>query len=209
MRFLNRQEAGKHLAAKLQVFKGNNSLVLALPRGGVVIGREISDILNLPLGLVIVKKLSHPLYPEYAIGAVAEKDKPIYSSSDVAEINSSWLKTAEELAYKLIEYRRQLYYGKDFVLPNVKGKTIILVDDGLATGLTMKAAIMHIRKLEPNQIIVAVPVASLSSMSLIKSLSDRIVSLDDPSNFLGTVGSHYQQFEQVTDKEVKQLLRRS
>lgn len=206
MRFLNRREAGKQLATKLMDFKAKDSLVLALPRGGVVVAREISEMLNLPLGTVLVKKLSHPYYPEYAIGAVAENDKPIYSSPEVTAINSSWLKTAEDDAHSLIEHRRQLYYGKHFVPPEVYKKTIILVDDGIATGLTMKAAIRHVRKLKPKQIIVAVPVASLSSIALIKPLIDQLIIVDNPNNFLGSVGSHYDEFEQISDREVKRLL---
>lgn len=207
MRYVNRQDAGQRLGQALRRFKDDNTVVLALPRGGVVVGAEVARTLLAPLGLVLVRKIGHPHNPEYAIGAIAEDEPPVYNEHERLSAGGHWLKQAESDAKKLIEKRRKLYYGKDFRPPEVKGKTVIIVDDGIATGLTMEAAVKAVQGQNPAKVIVAVPVAPADSVDALLELADEVVLLDKPENFQGAVGAHYQQFEQTNDEEVRELLR--
>lgn len=209
MQFLNRIEAGKQLARELISYKNKYSVVLALPRGGVVLGLEVARLLGASLGLVLVKKIGHPSYSEYAIGAIAEDQQPIYNKNEAQLLERTWMKKTEEEVYSLINKRRDFYYGKDFMNPDIKDRTVILVDDGIATGLTMQAAIKFVKTRSPRSVIVAVPVAPPDSVALLKKMADKVVVLDDPAHFLGSVSSHYQEFDQVSDDEVKTLLRKS
>jgi predicted phosphoribosyltransferase len=207
MSYANRQDAGKRLARALRRFKGKDTIVLALPRGGIVLGAEVARELKAPLGLVLVRKIGHPSYPEYAIGAVAEDEKPVYNKDEIAVINDKWLKEAEKSARELIEHRRKLYYGEDFVPPEVTDKVVLIVDDGIATGLTMEAAVWAMRNKHAKRIVVAVPVTSIESAETLGDIADEVIVLDKPEAFMGAVGAHYQEFTQVDDKEVKALLR--
>lgn len=208
MLYESRQQAGQYLAEKLMHFKnGEDVVVLALPRGGVVLGAEVAHALQAPLGVVLVRKIGHPSDPEYAIGAIAENDSPIYDKYELHDIDKAWLKQAETDARQLIENRRKLYYGEGSGPPSCENKTVILVDDGIATGLTMRVAIQAIRKQKPKQIVVAVPVAPLDTTQNLQEYADQIIVLDKPENFRGSVGAHYEQFEQVDDEEVIRLLK--
>ena len=206
MRYVNRQDAGQRLAKVLRRFAKDDVVVLALPRGGIVLGAEVARELEAPLGLVLVRKIGHPSYAEYAIGAVVEGEPPLYNENEIAAIDEKWLKQAEVAARKLIERRRKLYYGEDLVPAEVAGRVVILVDDGIATGLTMEAAVRATRNKHPKRIIVAAPVASAETLNELESLADEVVILDKPKSFMGAVGSHYTEFEQVDDKEVRELL---
>ena len=206
MRYYDRQDAGQRLARRLKRFENNDIVVLALPRGGIVLGVEVARVLGAPLGLVLVRKIGHPAYSEYAIGAVAEEEAPIYNEDELLGIDKAWLKSAVASARQLIEHRHELYYEDGFVPPNVEGKTVILVDDGIATGLTMKAAVRAVQNKQAKRVIVAVPVASQESVGTLETIADEVIVLDDPRKFLGAVGAHYQQFEQVDDEEVRTLL---
>lgn len=205
--YIDRRDAGKRLANVLRHFKGKDTLVLALPRGGVVLGVEVAKKLQAPLDVVLVRKIGHPAYAEYALGALAEGEKPIYNESEVEVIDKNWLKEAEASARKLIRQRRKLYYDDAFSSPAVKGKTVILVDDGIATGLTMNAAVLAMRKKQAKRVIVAVPVAPRDSVDALEAIADEVVVLDNPEDFLGAVGSHYNEFDEVNDEEVRALLR--
>lgn len=208
MSYINREDAGRRLARALWRFRGaDDTVVLALPRGGVVLGAEVARALGVPLGLVLVRKIGHPSYAEYAIGAIAEDYEPVYNEGEAKTIGKDWLREAESEARELIRQRRDLYYGNDFQPPVVKHKTVILVDDGIATGLTMKAAVQATRNKQARHIIVAVPIASKGSLETMETIADKVVVLDNPEDFVGTVGGHYQEFEQVDDEEVRALLR--
>lgn len=207
MGYINRQDAGKRLAEALGRFKGKSVVVLALPRGGVALGVEVARALGAPLGLMLVRKIGHPSYHEYAIGAVAEGEKPTYNESEVALIDKKWLEEAERSALEVLEHRRRLYYGGSFKPPEIMGKTVVIVDDGIATGLTMEAAVRAVQNKHPKRVVVAVPVASQDSVDTLENIADEVVVLDDPESFSGAVGSHYQQFDQVDDEEVQALLR--
>lgn len=201
MRFYDRSEAGQILADKLSRYKVKNLVVLALPRGGVVLGAIIAKRLGAAFGIVIVQKLGHPFDPEYALGAVAEDDEPVVGD-ETDKIDKIWYKKVVESARQEIKRRRKLYFGDIYTAPNVKGKTVILVDDGIATGFTFVAAVQFIKNRDPKKIIMAAPVASEESVNMLQELADEIVLLDDPSDFLGSVGAHYDRFEQIDDQEV-------
>lgn len=206
IRYADRQDAGKQLAKALERFSSDDPVVLALPRGGIVLGAEVARALGAPLGLVLVRKLGHPDYSEYAIGAIAEDEQPLYNQAEIASIDKDWLMQAEISARKLIAQRRKLYYGKQVVPPSVGGKTVILVDDGIATGLTMSMAVRAVRHKRPRRVVVAVPVAPPESVASLQTVADEVIVLDKPDDFLGAVAAHYQEFPQVTDDEVKTLL---
>lgn len=205
MRFTDRHDAGKQLAARLGEFRGRNTIVLALPRGGVVPAAEIARELHAPLGVIVVRKISHPLSEEYAIGAIAENDRPIYDDEAVRMVDEEWLEQAE--LYSTAEIaKRQAAYHKVAPPLDSHNKTVIVVDDGMATGLTMKAALKHVRNSHPAKIILALPVASSESLITVRPYTDEILLLDDPAHFLGAVGAHYRSFDQVTNEEVCTLL---
>ncbi len=207
MRYFNRQDAGIQLAHKLGRYKGKAAVVLALPRGGVILGKEVANALGVDLGLVLVRKIGHPYYSEYAIGALAEDETPIYNEYELVVTDAAWRKRAEVSARKLLEKRRRLYYGEGFVAPDLKNQTVILVDDGIATGLTMQAAVQSVKHKGAKGVVVAAPVASAESITMLKGVADEVIVLDDPNNFMGSVGAHYIEFAQVNDEEVKSLLR--
>ena len=207
VRYNNRQQAGKKLARALKSYKGANTIVLALPRGGIVLGREVAKDLHVPLGLVLVRKIGHPHNSEFAVGAVAEDEKPIYNPGEKALLDPKWLKNTEVEARKLIEKRKKIYYGKTFHPPEISGKTVILVDDGIATGLTMIAAVLSVQHKNPEKVVVAAPVASQESLNTIRTIADEVLVLDPPETFIGAIGAHYITFDQVSDEEVRSTLR--
>lgn len=200
MRFHNRSEAGQQLADKLSRYKAANLVVLALPRGGVVLGAIIAKRLGSPFGVVIVQKLGHPFDPEYALGAIAEDEKPIIDDPDT--IDKIWLKEVIVAARQEIKRHQQLYFDNGYIPPDIKGKAVVLVDDGIATGLTFVAAIKALKNKKPKKIIIASPVASQEAVDMLQELADEVIILDEADNFLGAVGTHYDRFEQVDDQEV-------
>ena len=204
MRFENRVDAGKKLAAKLEKYKGEDVIVLALPRGGVVLGYEIAKSLGAPLDLVITRKIGHPDNPEYAICAVAEDGHTLCNEVERSNINDEWFDKVVVEEQEEAKRRRKLYLkGKR---KNIKGKTVIIVDDGIATGLTLGLAIKEVKHDDPKKIIVAVPVAPREAVDEISREVDEFVSLYVPQIYLGAVGAYYDSFEQVSDEEVVRLL---
>ena len=209
-RFKNRAQAGKLLATKLGNYSGrNDTVVLALPRGGVPVAFEIAQALHAPLDVFMVRKLGLPGQEELAMGAIAtggvrvlNRDVVGYLAIPQTIIDSVAIQEQREL-----DRRERLYRGDRPAL-DVRGRTVILVDDGLATGSTMFAAIAALKKLGPNQIIVAVPVAPPSTVDLIEKEVTELVSVMEPEPFDG-VGRWYEDFSQTTDLEVSDLLDRS
>ena len=202
--FNDRQEAGKELAKKLASYRGKDAVVLALPRGGVVPAYEIAHALGLPLDIVAVRKIGAPGNPEYALGAIDEQGTRLMGEA-AGGFDKAWLN--EEAGQQRAEAKRraQLYRGKRPAFA-LSGKTVILVDDGIATGLTMRLAVKVVREQKPKKIVVAVPVAPEDSLEALKKEAEVIV-LEPPSEFLGAVGAHYIRFDQVTDAEVIALLK--
>ena len=207
MVFRDREDAGRHLVAKLGAYRDDPSgLILALPRGGVAIGYELSLALHLPLDVFITRKLSTPDNPEYAIGALSETGA-VYLNPDAVEafrlshanLNALIGHAREEIA------RRQQRYRNGMPLAAVTGRTIILVDDGMATGATFFATIEAITELSPRRLIAAVPVAPEDNLDPVRSRVDEFIVLTTPDPFIA-VGHHYQCFAQVDDAEVLEYL---
>lgn len=208
MRFKDRIEAGRKLALKLLKYKNEAVVVYALPRGGVVLGYEIAKELGAPLDLVITRKIGHPHMPEYAVCVTAEDGDIICSETERTALNPEWLKREIEKERKEAKRRRETYLKgrKPYSLEN---KTAIVVDDGIATGLTFLLAIKELKHLNPKKIIAAVPVAPKDTAEKIKKEADEFVTLYIPVYYLGAVGAYYDDFLQVKDEEVIELLEKS
>lgn len=205
-KFKNRDQAGEKLAELLDEYKNNKKAVIyALPRGGVPIAKIISTKLNLPLDLLIVRKIGHPLNPEFAIGALAENGTLVSNPITINQIDSSWLAKEIEIQKEEIS-RRQKLYLKNRRRINPKEKITILVDDGIATGATILAAIDAIRSEKPAEIVVATPVVDKSIAEMIEGLNVKIVAVLVPDEFLGAVGAYYEDFPQISDDEVSQIM---
>jgi len=207
MRFRDRAEAGQRLAQALANYgQSRDALVFALPRGGVTLGVEVARALELPLDLVIPRKVGHPRQPEYAIAAVAEFGPLATNAAEVDRVDPKWFKAAVEHERQEARRRRQLYLGGR-AMPDLKGKTAIIVDDGIATGLTMFAAIRDIRHAGAAHIVVAVPAAPAETIENLKREVDEVVVLTGGEYYLGAVGAYYDYFPQVSDQEVIAMLK--
>lgn len=193
MYFKNRTEAGRLLANALKKYKGKDVVVYALPRGGVVTALEIARYLNAPLDLIITRKIGHPYQPEYAIAATAENGHIVGSTKQLTMIDQKWLKREVEKERFEAKRRRERYLEGRPELP-IEGKIAILVDDGIATGLTMRAGIMELAHRHPK-----------TTANILKIEAGELVALDIPSDdeFLGAVGAYYDEFLPVEDEEVK------
>lgn len=208
--FIDRTEAGKLLAAKLTRYTGRrDTIVLALPRGGVPVAFEIARALSAPLDVFLVRKLGVPGHEELAMGAIATGGIRVLNRDVVAylAIPQRVIDAVARQEQQELERRERLYRG-DRPAPEVRGMTVILVDDGLATGSTMRAAIAALKKLEPGRIVVAVPVAPPSAVEELENEVDEVVCVFTPEPFDG-VGRWYRDFSQTTDQEVRSLLDRA
>lgn len=219
--FLNRAQAGQMLAKKLTVYKNQDCIVLALPRGGLPVAYEVAKKLNCRLDIFIVRKLGAPSNPEFAIGAVAETGAVLLNQEVIKmyRIPQNYLdEEIERQKQKIKDYQkkfreRQSEFQKN--LPNILNKCIILIDDGAATGFTMKAAVMALKnnnakqslKKEPLKIIIALPVCSSEAYKDFQKIADEVIILEIPSPFYA-VGKFYQDFQQVEDEEVIDILRK-
>jgi putative phosphoribosyl transferase len=209
--FRDRSEAGRLLADKLSPgYPGRpDVLVLALPRGGVPVGYEVASALHAPLDVFIVRKLGVPGHEEFAMGAVATGGVRVLNEHVVRALGIPDYVIDSMAAWEEQELRRrELLYRGNRPPPEVRGKTVILVDDGLATGSTMLAAVQALRRQKPARIVVAVPVAAPDTCELLKPEVDEIVCAATPEPFYA-VGLWYQNFCQTTDEEVRELLARS
>ena len=204
--FKDRSDAGRQLAEKLAPYRGKHAVVLALPRGGVVIGYEIARALSLPLDIIAVRKVGAPDNPEYAIGAVGADGTAILNDAEAAMIDKTWL-AGEIVAQKKEARRRGRVYRAGRKPLGIAGKTAIIVDDGIATGLTMRVAVRSAKAEKAEKVVVAVPVAPPESVhALSEEGADEVVVLEPPEEFLGAVGAHYIRFEQIEDDEVIRLM---
>lgn len=204
--FHTRLEAGQQLVGKLQHLSGENVVVLALPRGGVVTAEPIALALEAPLDLLIVRKVGHPSQPEYAIAAVSEDGHVLRNPEETARIDKATFDSLVEAERQEARRRREKYLGGRPPVP-VEGKTVLLVDDGVATGLTMKAAISEARHRRPKKIVVAVPVAPHDTVTELQKLADEVIVLLDETDFRGAIGAYYDEFPQVSDEEVVTILK--
>lgn len=206
MHFKDRRDAGQQLCQLLKKYEGEEIVVYGLPRGGVVVAAEIAKCLNAPLDLILAHKIGHPYQPEYAIAAISESGHMVGSMAELSALKHSWLEAQKELQIEEIKRKREKYLRGREEIP-VKGKVAILVDDGIATGLTMQVGIQELKGKHPKSIIVAVPVAPKSTAKLIKGMVDDLVGIViDDEWFLGAVGAYYDDFNQTEDEEVIELL---
>src|SRR5216110_1408823 len=205
--FQDRTEAGRLLAEKLRQYANRSDvIVLALPRGGVPVGFEVARQLNAPLDVFVVRKLGVPGHEELGMGAIATGVVRILHEGIVRELGIS-PETIEAVSAREqaeIERRERLYRG-DRPAPTIKCRTVVIVDDGLATGSTMKAAIQAVRQQDPRQVIVAVPTAPSETCEQLKESADHVVCALTPEPFFA-VGSSYADFSQTTDEEVRELI---
>ncbi len=207
MRFKDRKEAGIKLAAALDKFKDEDAVVLSLPRGGVMLGVEVAKALNKPHDLVIVRKIGAPENPEYAVCVTDESGKIICNEEERVRLDQTWLERETKKEQEEAKRRRKKYLG-DRKPPNLRDKTAILVDDGIATGLTMRGAIKVVRAQNPRKIVVAIPVTPKDSAQILRAEADELVALDEPTFYLGAVGAYYDEFPQLKDEEVIKLMKK-
>lgn len=202
-RFANRREAGRALAARLAEQPWHDPLVLGLPRGGVPVAREVADELGAELDVVVARKIGAPGHPEYGVGAVTADSEPIYDQSVLRALNLTEEKLARICDLERAEAaRRTGLYRKDRPPVEIQGRDVILVDDGLATGVTAKAALHWITQHAPNRVVVAVPVAARESVETFRT---PVVAVLVPRHF-GAVSRWYDRFDQTTDDEVLSAL---
>jgi putative phosphoribosyl transferase len=207
--FQDREEAGKMLALKLTEYSNKDTIVLAIPRGGVVIGYQVANELKAPLDIIVPRKIGAPYNSELAIGAVAEDGSLSLDESAVMYMNISKSYIEEESRRQITEIRRRLkLYRGETPYPMLQDHIIIIVDDGIATGSTVKAAIASIRKKKPKSVVVAVPVAPRSTVKELEKEADRVICLSTPE-FFYAIGQFYVDFSQTTDGEVIRLLKKS
>jgi len=205
MEFASRLEAGHRLGRLLRDTGVAVDLVLGLPRGGVVVAAEVARMLQKPLDVLVVRKIGHPWHREFAVGALAEPDVVILDEGSLSRNPIGRLQLDEVIAEeteRLGQYRRQFHRGGT---PDLAGKSVLLVDDGLATGATTEAAVAAARRQKARRVIVATPVASASAMDRLKSVADEVMAvLVDPC--FEAVGQYYDEFSQTSDEEVLALL---
>jgi len=207
--FLDRREAGRQLGKELAKTDWRDPVVLALPRGGVPVGFEVAKELHAPLDVLLVRKIGAPGHPEFAIGAVVDgKDPQLVVNEEAALIlgpSSDYLEAEKKRQLVEIERRRERYLGARAPVP-IEGRTAIVVDDGIATGSTVKVALKALRRSDADRVVLAVPVAPRSTIEALRDEADEVVCLSTPEPF-HAVGLHYVDFEQTSDEDVIQLLK--
>jgi len=205
--FADRIEAGKLLAAELAARKlGTNVIVLALPRGGVPVGFEVAKALHAPLDVVVVRKIGVPWQPELAMGAIAGNSVQVLSQDIIRSLRIPQREIDAAVAKERLEVeRREKLYRSGRAALKLHGQTVLLVDDGLATGSTMLVAARYVRALKPARTIIAVPVGAFEACELLKKEADELVCLATPRYFMA-VGEWFEDFRQVDDAEVQRLL---
>jgi len=208
MLFRDRSDAGHRLAAVLQHYRHQRPVVLALPRGGLPVAAEVSAALDAPLDLVIARKIGVPFQPELAMGALAEEGAPVRNDDVIrlAGITDAEFMAVCDRERAEIRRRRRRYLGDHAPLP-VADRTAIVIDDGIATGATMRAALLSVRARKPKKIVLAVPVAPADTVEGLRDAADEVVCLETPEVFHG-IGMFYGDFRQVEDQEVVDILAR-
>lgn len=209
MLFRDRADAGRRLAERLTHLRTEEPIVLALPRGGVTVGYEVARALGAPLDVIVARKLGAPFQPELGIGAIAPGGVRVLNEEAVRWLGISEAEIARiaERESREMERRIRLYRG-DQPMPDLRGRTVILVDDGIATGVTTRAAIESVRQSRPQKLVLAVPVCAAETSDILQQEVDEFICLSTPTEFIA-VGVWYENFTQVSDEEVIQLLARA
>lgn len=209
--FADRVDAGRQLAAELLRLKDERPILLALPRGGVPVAFEVAAQLDAPLALVFVRKLGAPFQPEFAVGAVADGAEPVIvlhkPTLAMLGLTRKALQPAIDRDLEEIRRRRKMY-GPEAVPEELEGRTVILIDDGIATGATMEAAIEWVRRRHPGRVVIAIPIGSPTTLATLGEKVDEVVCVER-SEWFSSVGSAYRNFAQVDDATVTDLLRRA
>lgn len=208
MYFANRCEAGRRLAARLERYRDQDPVVLALPRGGVPVGFEIAHALEAPLDVIVARKIGAPWQPELAIGAIAPGAKVV--DEDLVRlfhVDPDYIEAATGREWRVID-ERLAEYRQDRQPAEVRDRTVIVVDDGIATGATVLAAVESVRRQAPRLIVVAAPVCASETVPKVEAKADAVVFLDTPADFRA-VGYWYEDFTPTSDDEVRRLLKRS
>jgi putative phosphoribosyl transferase len=205
--FTDRKDAGRRLAAKLKGIRSDIApLLLALPRGGVPVAAEIANELGLPFDVLVVRKLGVPGHEEYAMGAIASGGVMVLDHKVVAQLGMTLDAVERVIARETRELeRRERIFRGNRPMPQTEGRTVIVVDDGIATGSTMSAAVELLHKQRAVRVLVATPVAAADSARRLRGQADEVITLLEPENF-GAVGNWYRDFSQTGDDEVRQLL---
>lgn len=210
MPFIDRIDAGRQLAKALTRYKAQRPVVLALPRGGVPIAAEVATALDAPLDLILVRKIGVPFQPELAMGAVVDGAEPVIVRNEeviqLCRVSETDFNAIRDEQLTEIERRRKLYLG-DRPHPQLSGRTVIVVDDGIATGATTRAALRAIRMRKPSKLVLGVPVAPTETLKKLREEADDTVCLEDYEEF-GAIGLFYSDFRQVSDTEVIEILAR-
>jgi predicted phosphoribosyltransferase len=205
--FANRVDGGRQLASALAAFQGRTDLlVLGLPRGGVPVAAEVARALGAPLDVFLVRKIGVPGHEELAMGAIAEGGVVVLNDRLIAELGIPAVFVNQVAARERVELeRRQQAYRGNRMSPDVTARTVIVVDDGLATGATMEAAILALKRLGPAAVIAAAPVGAGETCARLRTHADQVVCAEVPDDF-GAVGEWYRDFDQTTDEEVRRLI---
>lgn len=206
MRFQNREDAGKQLAQRLLEYKAKNPLIFALPRGGVPVAYEVAKVFQAPLDVLVARKIGVPGNPELGIGAISIQGVTVLNDWMLRhlQISPSYLQQALRQESQELKRRVQDYRGER-PMPSVEGQVVLLIDDGLATGITAKAALLALRQMKPRELIFAIPVCAIDSAKALEDIADQVVCLDEKADLVA-VGIWYQDFRQISDTEVKMLL---
>ncbi|MBI3859630.1 MAG: phosphoribosyltransferase [Thaumarchaeota archaeon] len=209
MIFRDRVDAGRKLGDALKDMKGTDVVVLGIPRGGVVVANEVAELIGAPLDVVVTRKIEAPGEPEYALGAVTQEGEVIIDRQAAESLGASEEYLRKQIALKREEVKdRTKRFRGDAPYPQLGGKTVLIVDDGIATGSSVGAAVMSVKKLGPREVVVAVPVAPAGALETLAEDGNRVVCLHTPESFLA-IGEFYSSFEQVDDDEVKRILEES
>jgi putative phosphoribosyl transferase len=204
--FRNREDAGKRLAKALLRFKGKDVIVLGIPRGGVVVANEVAKVLEAPLDIVVTRKIEAPGQPEYGLGAVTQEGDVIMDREAAELVGATAEYLEDQVRRKREEVKQRMEHLRpDIPYPELAGKVVIIVDDGIATGSSAEAAVMSIKRRNPREIVVAVPVAPVDAKEALVRSGTSVVCLETPWSFFA-IGEFYRDFEQVEDVEVRRIL---
>jgi putative phosphoribosyl transferase len=202
-------EAGKKLAEALRGFRGMDVVVLGIPRGGVVVANEVANALGSPLDIVVSRKIEAPGEPEFALGAVTQEGDVILDRQAAESLGASREYIDDQIRKKKEEVNDRVQrFRPDVPYPSLTGKVVLIVDDGIATGSSVSAAVMSVRKRKPKEIVIAVPVAPRDALEALTEDGTKVVCLETPGPFFA-IGEFYRDFGQVEDVEVKRILDRS
>lgn len=205
--FRDRHDAAKQLAAALSAYKGRKDvLILAIPRGALQIGEVLHSELGAPLDIIVTKKIPHPMSEEYAIGAVGPDGEWFVDPEAAVDVSRDYIERERKRLEAVVEEKYARYRGGR-PMPAIRGKTVIIVDDGLATGSTMIAAVRVVRKKNPAKIVVAAPVGAADAVRKLKGIADVVVCLATPEPFFA-IGQFYDRFPQVEDWEAIAILKK-